>query len=143
MLSLLTSNQLTWAGNFITGLAQKFVKPSPPRHQVWFAPVQTNSLEPNLTKWPTNQLAVRQAISLAIDRTAIGTQGEAGLEPVATNASGLVLPGFKNLLSPSVKKDTLSPHSQTAKAICRSEGRRLQAQARLLLPRQARKSRFP
>ncbi len=117
VLSLLTSNQLTWAGNFITGLAQKFVKPSPSTHQVWFAPVQTNSLEPNLTKWPTNQLAVRQAISLAIDRTAIDTQGEAGLEPVATNASGLVLPGFKNLLSPAVKKDVLSAHSQTSKAI--------------------------
>ncbi len=117
VLSLLTSNQLTWAGNFITGLAQKFVKPSPATHQVWFAPVQTNSLEPNLTKWPTNQLAVRQAISLAINRTAIDTQGEAGLEPVATNASGLVLPGFKNLLSSSVKKDSLSAHSQTSKAI--------------------------
>jgi peptide/nickel transport system substrate-binding protein len=117
VLSLLTSNQLTWAGNFISGLAQKFVKPSPSTHQVWFAPVQTNSLEPNLNKWPTNQLAVRQAISLAIDRTAIDTQGEAGLEPVATNASGLVLPGFKNLLSPAVKKDVLSPHSQTAKAV--------------------------
>jgi peptide/nickel transport system substrate-binding protein len=117
VLSLLTSNQLTWAGNFIAGLASKYVKPSPSTHQVWFAPVQTNSLEPNLKKWPTNQLAVRQAISLAIDRTAIDTQGEAGLEPVATNASGIVLPGFKNLLSPSVKKDTLAPHSRTAAAV--------------------------
>ncbi len=117
VLSLLTTNQLTWAGNFISGLAQKFVKPSPSTHQVWFAPVQTNSLEPNLKKWPTNQLAVRQAISLAINRTAIDQQGEAGLEPVATNASGIVLPGFKNLLAPAVKKDTLSPHPQTAKAI--------------------------
>jgi peptide/nickel transport system substrate-binding protein len=117
VLSLLTSNQLTWAGNFIAGLASKYVKPSPSTHQVWFAPVQTNSLEPNLKKWPTNQLAVRQAISLAIDRTAIDTQGEAGLEPVATNASGLVLPGFKNLLSPSVKKYKLSPHAQTAAAV--------------------------
>ena len=117
VLSLLTSNQLTWAGNFISGLASQYVKPSPSTHQVWFAPVQTNSLEPNLTKWPTNQLAVRQAISLAIDRTAIDTQGEAGLEPVATNASGIVLPGFKNLLAKSVQKDSLSPHSQTAAAI--------------------------
>ena len=117
VLSLLTSNQLTWGGNFITGLKKAFETTA--SHQVWFAPVQTNSLEPNLTKWPTNQLAVRQAISLAIDRTAISSQGEAGLEPVATNASGIVLPGFKSLVSPSVntKSDTLSPVSQTAKAI--------------------------
>jgi len=117
VLSLLTSDQLTWAGNFVTGLAQKYVKPSPATHKVWFAPVQTNSLEPNLTKWPTNQLPVREAISLAIDRTAIDQQGEAGLEPVALNASGLVLPGFQNLMASSVKKDTLSAHSQTAAAI--------------------------
>ena len=44
------------------------------------APNATNVLFPNLNTWPTNQLAVRQAISAAIDRTAIGTQGEAGLE---------------------------------------------------------------
>jgi peptide/nickel transport system substrate-binding protein len=117
VLSLLTSNQLDWAGNFITGLQKAYVAPSPSTHQVWFAAVQTNSLEPNLTKWPTNQLAVRQAISLAINRTAISTQGEAGLEPVATNASGIVLPGFKNLVASAVKNDKLSPVSQTAKAI--------------------------
>jgi peptide/nickel transport system substrate-binding protein len=117
VLSLLTTNQLTWAGNFITGLKSAFETPAPSTHQVWFAAVQTNSLEPNLTKWPTNQLAVRKAISLAIDRTAISSQGEAGLEPVATNASGLVLPGFKNLLSSTVKSDTLSPVSQTSKAV--------------------------
>ena len=115
VLSLLTSNQLTWAGNFITGLKSGWETTA--AHQVWFAPVQTNSLEPNLTKWPTNQLAVRQAISLAINRTAISTQGEAGLEPVATNASGIVLPGFKTLVAPAVKGDALSPVSQTAKAV--------------------------
>ena len=117
VLSQLLDNNLTWAGNFITGLKSGWETTG--THQVWFAPVQTNSLEPNLTKWPTNQLAVRQAISLAIDRTAISTQGEAGLEPVATNASGIVLPGFKTLVAKAVdtKADTLSPVSQTAKAI--------------------------
>ncbi len=116
VLPALTTNQLDWAGNFLSGLQAAFIKPDPTNHHAWFAAVQTNSLEPNLTVWPTNQLAVRQAISLAIDRTAISTQGEAGLEPVATNASGLVLPGFKSLLSPAVASDTLSPHANPAAA---------------------------
>jgi peptide/nickel transport system substrate-binding protein len=116
VLPALTTNQLDWAGNFLSGLQAAFIKPAPATHHAWFAAVQTNSLEPNLTVWPTNQLAVRQAISLAIDRTAISTQGEAGLEPVATNASGLVLPGFKALLSPAVASDTLSPHANPAAA---------------------------
>jgi peptide/nickel transport system substrate-binding protein len=116
VLPALTTNQLDWAGNFLSGLQATFLKPAPATHHAWFAAVQTNSLEPNLTVWPTDQLAVRQAISLAIDRTAISTQGEAGLEPVATNASGLVLPGFKALLSPSVASATLSPHANPAAA---------------------------
>ena len=117
VLSALTTNALDWAGNFLTGLQAAYIAPSPSTHHDYFAAVQTNTLEPNLNVWPTNQLAVRKAISLAIDRTAISTQGEAGLEPVATNASGIVLPGFKNLLVPAVAKDTLSAHANPAAAI--------------------------
>ena len=119
MLRALTTNQLDWAGNFLTGLQAAFIKPSPSTHHAWFAAVQTNSLEPNLNVWPTNQLAVRQAISLAIDRTAISTQGEAGLEPVATNASGLVLPGFKTPAGTARCEDSLSPHANIAAAAAR------------------------
>ena len=46
VLSALETNQLDWAGNFITGLQQAFVEPDPTDHKVWFAPVQTNTLEP-------------------------------------------------------------------------------------------------
>ncbi|MGD1049477.1 MAG: ABC transporter substrate-binding protein [Solirubrobacteraceae bacterium] len=116
VLSALEGNTLDWAGNFITGLTSGFVTPSPSTHKVWFAPVQTNTLEPNLRTWPMNQLAVRQAVSLAIDRTAISSQGEAGLEPVATNASGIVLPNFKSLEAPAVAGDTLSPHANAKAA---------------------------
>ncbi len=116
VLPALASNQLDWAGNFLSGLQSTFVGPDPAHHKVWFAPVNTNAYFPNLNVWPTNQLAVRKAISLALDRTAISTQGEAGLEPVATNASGLVLPNFKNLLAPSVQSMTLSPTGNPAAA---------------------------
>ena len=115
VLSALETNGLDWAGNFINGLNGGFVNQSPSTHHVWFAPVQTNSLIPNLREWPMNQLAVRQAVSVAISRTAVSKQGEAGLEPVATNASGLVLPNFGSLLAPAVKNAKLSP-SPNAKA---------------------------
>ena len=55
-LSALQTDQLDWGGNFIAGVQQVFVSGSA-NHHVWFPPVQTNSLEPNLTKFPTNQLA--------------------------------------------------------------------------------------
>jgi peptide/nickel transport system substrate-binding protein len=121
VLAALENNSLDWAGNFLSGLS---AFTSTPGHATYFAPVQTNTFYPNLSRWPTNQLAVRQAISDAIDRNAISKQGEGGLEPVATNASGLVLPNFANVLAPSVKQYALSPspNIKAAKAVLTAAG---------------------
>jgi peptide/nickel transport system substrate-binding protein len=121
VLAALQNNSLDYAGNFVSGLNAFTAQPG---HSVWFAPVNTNTFYPNLSRWPTNQLAVRQAVSLAIDRTAISKQGESGLEPAATNASGLVLPGFSSLLSPSVKTDKLSatPNVKAAESVLTKAG---------------------
>jgi len=114
-LSALQTDQLHWAGNFIPGVQQVFVN-GHSNHHVWFTPIQTNSLMPNLTKFPTNQLAVRKAISLAIDRTALSEQAEGGIEPPVSNASGLTLPIFQQFLHPSVASMTLNSHSDIAGA---------------------------
>jgi peptide/nickel transport system substrate-binding protein len=114
-LAALQTDQLLWGGNFIPGVQQVF-ESGHSDHQVWFPPVQTNSLEPNLNKFPTNQLAVRKAISLAIDRTALSQQAEGGLEPPVSNASGLTLPIFQQFLSPSVANSTLNAHADPAAA---------------------------
>jgi peptide/nickel transport system substrate-binding protein len=114
-LAALQTDQLHWGGNFIPGVQQVYVA-GHANHHVWFTPVQTNSLEPNLTKFPTNQLAVRKAISLAIDRTALSQQAEGGIEPPVSNASGLTLPVFQQFLSPSVAGSTLNAHSDIAGA---------------------------
>ncbi len=107
-LSALLTNQVDWAGNFIAGVKKAFAgKPL----VFWSPPLNTNSLEPNLHEWPTNQLPVRQAISLAINRKAIATQGEGGEQPVAINASGLTLPVFQKFMAPSVKKYSLSANA--------------------------------
>ena len=114
-LSALQTDQLHWAGNFIPGVQQVFVN-GHSNHHVWFTPIQTNSLMPNLTKFPTNQLAVRKAISMAIDRTALSEQAEGGIEPPVSNASGLTLPIFQQFLHPSVANMTLNAHSDIAGA---------------------------
>jgi peptide/nickel transport system substrate-binding protein len=115
VLSALENNSLDWAGNFISGLSA-FTSGS--GHAVWFAGVNTNSLIPNLRTWPMNNLCVRQAVSLAIDRGDISTTGESGLEPAATNASGIVLPNFASQEASAVSGDTLasSPNVSAADA---------------------------
>jgi peptide/nickel transport system substrate-binding protein len=93
-LSALFAGQIDWTGNFIPGLQKSFVKPNPADHHYWEAPGGTNSLVPNLNKWPTNQLPVRQAISAAINRQLLASEGEAGLENPVLNATGLTSPLF-------------------------------------------------
>jgi peptide/nickel transport system substrate-binding protein len=99
-LNALFAGQIDWTGNFIPGLQQNFISKDPAHRGYWEAPGGTNSLVPNLNKWPTNQLAVRQAISLAINRTLMAQEGEAGLEQPVTNATGMPLPTFQAWVGP-------------------------------------------
>jgi peptide/nickel transport system substrate-binding protein len=114
-LSALFSGQIDWTGNFIPGLQKSFVDTSPSTHHYWEAPGGTNSLMPNLNKWPTNQLPVRQAISLAINRSVIASEGEAGLEDPVLNATGLTLPTFSAWSAP-VANMTVSATANPAAA---------------------------
>jgi len=99
-LSALFAGQIDWTGNFIPGLQKNFVNTDPAHHGYWEAPNGTNSLMPNLNKWPTNQLAVRQAISLAINRSLLAQEGEAGLEQPVLNSTGIPLPTFQAWVGP-------------------------------------------
>src|SRR5580658_2302682 len=122
-LSALFSGQIDWTGNFIPGLQKSFVDTSPSTHHYWEAPGGTNSLMPNLNKWPTNQLPVRQAISLAINRSVIASEGEAGLEDPVLNATGLTLPTFSAWSAP-VASMTVSATADpaAAKAVLQKAG---------------------
>ena len=103
-LNALFSGQIDWTGNFIPGLQKQFVAKAPAYHHFWEAPGSTNALMPNLNRWPTNQLAVRQAISLAVNRNVLATEGEAGLENPVLNATGITLPTFSAWSGPVASK---------------------------------------
>jgi len=114
-LTALFAGQIDWTGNYIPGLQKNFVNTDPANHHYWEAPGGTNSLMPNLNTWPTNQLAVRQAISLAIDRNLLAQEGEAGLEQPVLNATGLPLPTFQAWVGP-VANMTISATGNAAAA---------------------------
>jgi peptide/nickel transport system substrate-binding protein len=122
-LTALEGNTLDWAGNSLAGLSA-FTRGS--GHAAWFAAVNTVTLYPDLNAFPFNQLAVRKAFSLAIDRKDISVTGEYGTEPVATNASGLTLPAFAADEVSAVKgsKYTLSSNAnpKAADAVLKAAG---------------------
>ena len=122
-LSALFSGQIDWTGNFIPGLQKDFVSKDPAHHHFWEAPGGTNALFPNLNKWPTNQLPVRKAISLAINRTTIATEGEAGLEDPVLSQTGLTLPTFAAWGAPVASlTNSATGNPSAAKAVLKAAG---------------------
>jgi len=114
-LTALFGGTIEWTGNYIPGLQKDFVDKDPAYHHYYEGAGGDESFEPNLTTWPTNQLAVRKAISLAVNRTLLGSEGESGLEYPITNAGGLTLPTFSAWSGP-VASMTVSPSANVAAA---------------------------
>jgi peptide/nickel transport system substrate-binding protein len=115
-LTALFSGQIDWTGNYIPSLQSDFVATDAANHHYWEAAGSSNALWPNLKAWPTSELAVRQAIDVAINRTAIGQQGESGLEEPLLNASGITLPTFQGWLADDVKNMTVPASGDAAAA---------------------------
>ncbi|HXT89428.1 MAG TPA: ABC transporter substrate-binding protein [Trebonia sp.] len=115
-LTALFSGQIDWTGNYIPNLESDFVATDKANHHYWEAAGSSNALWPNLKQWPTSELAVRQAIDVAINRTAIGKQGESGLEDPLLNASGITLPTFQGWLADDVKDMTVPANGDAAAA---------------------------
>jgi hypothetical protein len=95
----LFAGQIDWTGNYIPELQKDFIDKDPAHNYAYEGADASNALYPNLSKFPTNQLAVRKAIDVALDRTAIDTQGESGLEAPVLNASGITQPAFSAWLA--------------------------------------------
>ena len=108
------SGQVDWAGNNIPNVQNVFVGKDPSNNHLWLstAPyMAANNVVTmlfNTTKAPLNDPKVRQAISFAINRQQLATQGESSYEAPATSSSGLLLPASQSL-SPRSTPTTCPP----------------------------------
>ncbi len=96
----LAQDQVDWGGAFIPNIKQVFTSKSPDNHY-WFPPANDVMLYTNLKDPELSQLAVRKAISMAIDRQQLSTKGEYGYEPVA-NPTGVITPTDQSMLDQSL-----------------------------------------
>ncbi len=95
----LATGQAQWGSQFIPSIQSFYLSKSPDNH-IWFPPVYNVSLIPNLTNSLLSNVAVRQAMSYAIDRPKVSSIGEDGYEPPA-NQSAVVTPTFSSWLDSS------------------------------------------
>jgi len=119
----LASGQLQWAGNDIENVNSIFVNKDKSTNHIYFAPGSTVTLELSVTKWPFTNVAVRQAISAGVNRTALAVKGESGYEAPATSLSALILPSQAGYLASSYKNDIKSTNQpKTVKSILTKAG---------------------
>jgi len=98
------AGQLDWASNFIPNVKQTYA--NNPEHHLVEVPIGTTFLVANDQQGPTASLAVRQAISDAINRSFVNQDvydGEYG----TTNPMGLILPNYRPFLASSLANATL------------------------------------
>lgn len=114
--------EIDWGGFFAPNLDSTFVNKDPAHNHYWMAPTDMFTLYVNLTKSPFNQLPVRQAISLALDRTQLSKQAESGyVDPAST--TGLILPNQNKYLDPSLTNTVqASPDKTKASQLLQSAG---------------------
>jgi len=88
-----------WAGIYTSDIQKTYINRDPAHNHYWFPPSDILMLFVNTAKYPFNQLAVRKALSLAIDRDKLSKIAESGYEPLAS-PTGLVLPNDQKFLAP-------------------------------------------
>lgn len=118
---LLSRNEVDWTGLFTPNIQQTFVNRDPAHNHYWFPPANVVMLYLNLSKSPFNQLAVRQAMSYAIDRNQLDKVGESGYEPVAS-PTALVLPANQSFLNPQYANSSFSVDVAKANQLLQSAG---------------------
>jgi peptide/nickel transport system substrate-binding protein len=119
----LQDNAVDWGSAATTQQIIKSYTSSSPNHHFSIVSIPLISyLYPNLEKYPTNILAVREAISDAVSHQELATIGESGLMTPATSPTGLVLPLQKQYLDPKYAGLTYKVNDAAAKAVLEKAG---------------------
>jgi peptide/nickel transport system substrate-binding protein len=99
MTNALVEGLADWGGTYIADAQKTYLNRS--SHYNYWAPIAgSDGLIPNLARWPLSDLAVRQAISLGVDRAQVGAASGA---PAATSVTGLPMPSYESYIAPQYK----------------------------------------
>lgn len=90
----LASGKDQWGAQYIPGIKQTYLDKNPKYFHVWNPPVATVSVFINLKNKVLSNVAVRRAMSYAINKKKVALIGEGG-EQLPANQTGIPLPTFK------------------------------------------------
>lgn len=117
------NGSLDWAGSYIPNIKREYLAKNP-KFVVSDIPLSVEFLVPNLVSGPTRHLAVRKALSDAVDRTRVSADVYQGYaEP--TSPTGLLVPNFKSVLDPSLASTKFTYSPSAARKVLEAAGYRL------------------
>ncbi|MBO3748674.1 ABC transporter substrate-binding protein [Streptosporangiaceae bacterium NEAU-GS5] len=120
--SALAAGQLDWSGLFIPDPQAQYVSKDPDHNKFLNESfLYVTNLIPNLTKAPLDDLAVRQAVNVALDREKIIKLAFAGLGTMPSPLE-LALPVYKDYVSPKYATAALDYNPDQARQILESAG---------------------
>jgi len=132
---VLNDNQIDWAGVAYPNIKNWAASGS--NNHYYYAPTNVVDLYLNLQKAPFNDLAVRKAVSAAIDRNSIISQGSWGLGSPAS-PTGVLVPADKQFVAPQYQNlkfgsaEAPSGNIAAAKAILNAAGYKTNAAGKYL-----------
>lgn len=112
---------LDWVSLYTPNLQKGYVDRDPAHNKYWFAPGNDVTLFMNLTKAPFNNVNVRKAISLVIDRSQLSKTGESGFE-LPANPTGLILPNNQQFVAPQYQNLSMQPDTAQATQLLDNAG---------------------
>jgi peptide/nickel transport system substrate-binding protein len=104
----LAQGQGNWGGQYVPNIQSFYIGKDPAHRHIWFPPVGNVSLVPNLTNALLGKLAVRQAISYAINKPKVARLGESGYQQPA-NQTGVITPTFQSWYDSSLPQPSYDP----------------------------------
>jgi peptide/nickel transport system substrate-binding protein len=108
----INAGQLDWSGAFIPNIKKTYLAKDP-KFVVSDIPLATTFLVPNMATGPTTKLAIRQALSAAVNRSYISNTVYDGYAP-ATNPEALITPNYNSVLDPSLAQATFGSSGAAA-----------------------------
>jgi peptide/nickel transport system substrate-binding protein len=108
-LTALNAGKIDWASIFIPDIEKAYVAKDPAHNKyVNIPPGFVANLVPNLDKWPTSDLAVRQAINQALDRDQIAKLAFSNAHIAPPNPAAIIEPRDSQYLAPEFQGKKLT-----------------------------------
>jgi peptide/nickel transport system substrate-binding protein len=119
--SNLGAGKYDWAGGFVANIQKLYVDKDPKHNKYWFPGDGLVDLAMNLQKAPFDDVKLRSAISLAVDRTELSKTAENGYMPPAS-PTGLVLPALASYMDPQYADSKFSYNVKKANSMLDDAG---------------------